>query len=880
MASRIRRAGAAALALIMLGMTPAYALNNNAQIENVGGTAGTLAQDGVEVSKTIAPTGIENYFDITLTAKTQTLYNGTDAAAAHVVIVLDLSNTMNYDFGEEKIPNDETKSRYYNAIQAVNKFIDGFVGITSEDSNADRMIGVAAFNTDGHVIKEMSRAILASEGTAIKNEVASKTNLIIKATDYKSSHSRFTNMEAGLKVAYDMLVGSRNGKTIENEMIIFVTDGYPTTYLNNATSNLYDGYDPYMVDRASGSYGTDGVFRDESNKAKSTAMTYNTNTGGSRSTTGVYCLYGTDYSDKAAQRATTMAASIRAAGIQIYSVGVAVTGETITKYETKNYSTYKRENGDVWTYGNVGNGGFSTIDTNCNNTESGNYYIKNLPNWLKGIDANGGIGSNSYVAADNADTLISALKDMVGETDAPVGVGTTAQSTLDPVYSGGTGDFVEFVGFFEKKDGTALQTSLAGKSAKWGEAGAENTASFTQGSTASDDKISWDLTKSAYDETVAYNDGGSAENWTTKTVTRTYTLKYRVRLKNEAAGFIASTQYATNGETTLNYTKTNENGTTESKTIDYPIPQVKGYLGQLSFKKVDADTGAGLSGAEFKLSHHADCTQCKGNGAPKAYEGVTIANMTATSAADGTVTFSSIPSGHSYVLSETTAPGMHHTLGETYTVSVEYGTATISKKDTDTHITISPENGTVITNDSVMPGDVTIPFEKLLDGNPAPDGLFEFVLVDEEGNELQRVSPVGGEGQFVVNYKGAMDTRYTYTIHEVNKGGRYNYDNTVYTVVVTLNEGEGNNYTASVAYYKGELTGSDDQLTEPVLIEGVPVFNNSTRSSSSSSSSSTHTTPVPIIVNKPPKSGGMSGLGLVIGLMAAAAVVARGRRSR
>lgn len=848
----IRRTAAALLALLMLGMTPAYALDNNAQIKDEGDTAGTLAQDGVEVSKTIAPTGIENYFDITLTAKTQTVYTKKAAEDAHVVIVLDLSNTMRYKFDSEKIAQEGEVSRYTAAMSAVKAFIDDFVALTPEGSTADRKIGVAAFNTSGYKISDLTRCITTEEGNTLYNTVSCVTQGKF-TSDYATSHERFTNMEAGLKVAKEMLQSSGN---VANKMIVFITDGFPTTYLKNtAAVNNYIGWDPVC---SSGTPGVDGVFSDAhaSNKMKET----------------IYCKDGTSYSNKAAIRAREMAETIRGMGIKIYSVGVDLDGQSIANYEKQSYG--ENDNGGLMHNKDP----LSVIDTDRTDKKY-DITVGQLDKWLEGTDANGGIGSGAgyYQAADSADGFSTALKNLVGDTNVPVGVGTTAQNTIDPVYSGSTGDFVEFVGFFGK-DGN-LKTSLAGKSAKWDEEGAENTAAFvmdTARASGENNKINWDLTKSAYDETVVYNEGGSAEKWTTKTVTRTYTLKYLVRLKNEAGGFTALTSYATNGTTTLNYTKTNGDGTTESKTIDYPIPQVEGYLGQLSFKKVDTDTGSGLSGAVFTLSHHMDCAQCKNakESAPEEYKGVTIADMTATSAADGTVTFGSIPSGHSYVLSETIAPGMHHKLGETYTVSVEYGTVTISKKDTDTHITISPENGTVITNDSVMPGDVTIPFKKLLDGNAAPNGLFEFALVDKEGNELQRVSAVNGEGQFVVNYKGVMDTQYTYTIHEVNKGGRYNYDSTVYTVVVTLNAGTDGNYTASVAYYKGELAGSDDQLTEPVPIEGVPVFNNSTRSSSSS----THTTPVPIIVNKPPKSGGMSGLGLVIGLMAAAAVVSRKRR--
>lgn len=451
MASRIRRAGAAALALIMLGMTPAYALNNNEQIENVGGTAGTLAQDGVEVSKTIASTGIENYFDITLTAKTQTEYTKKAVEDAHVVIVLDLSNTMNYNFELTKV--DWPNSRYKAAMDAVKAFIDDFVGLTPAGTSPNRKIGVAAFNTSGHIISGLTSCISTAEGNTLYTTVEKETANIIHADGYAGNNSRFTNMEAGLKVAKEMLEASGN---VANKMIIFLTDGYPTTYLQNTnTTGNYTGYEPHS---SSGTHGADGVFYDTKG--------------------GVYCRYGTDYSDKAARRAAAMAEGIRSSGITIYSVGVAVTGQTMGKYEETNY-TYANS---TYPNGNV-KAGFSTLDVETGNQD---YVIKDFEKWLKGINdgtnKNGGIGSGYYSACDDATSLIKALEDMVGDTNVPVGVGTTAQSTLDPVYSGTTGDFVEFVGFFDKAD--KLQTGLTGKSAKKGEDGAENTAAFAQGSTA------------------------------------------------------------------------------------------------------------------------------------------------------------------------------------------------------------------------------------------------------------------------------------------------------------------------------------------------------------------------------------------------------------
>ena len=96
------------------------------QIVQPGGSSGSLEEDGVEISKTITPTGNENVFDIDLQVKTtqdiSEIYGTPDAA---VVIVMDISNTMN-----EKFPQGSSTSRYC-------------IGSTDPSSNRSRKMQVS-----------------------------------------------------------------------------------------------------------------------------------------------------------------------------------------------------------------------------------------------------------------------------------------------------------------------------------------------------------------------------------------------------------------------------------------------------------------------------------------------------------------------------------------------------------------------------------------------------------------------------------------------------------------------------------------------------------------------------------------------------------------
>ena len=188
-------------------------------------------------------------------------------------------------------------------------------------------------------------------------------------------------------------------------------------------------------------------------------------------------------------------------------------------------------------------------------------------------------------------------------------------------------------------------------------------------------KINWDLKKSGYiANEVSENDG-------TTTTIYTYQLVYRVRLKNESSTFVEKNVYDTNDTTTLTYQKrtTVSNGNTvisAPEQLNFPIPSVEGYLVELSFKKLDSYERP-VEGAVFKLSHDTEaCAGCRGNGTF-----TTVADMTAASGADGTVSFSKIPSGHIYKLEETQMPNGYYSVGNNYQVKAAYDTLTVTATD-------------------------------------------------------------------------------------------------------------------------------------------------------------------------------------------------------
>lgn len=582
---------------------------SDVQVNGRGGEK--TSEDGtVKVRKTISGTDLENVFDITLQVQTnQNISEVANEPDMAVVIVMDISNTMNTNFGEV--------TRYAAAMTAAEQFLDSFA---DNNTLGVSKVGYVAFNTDAHEIFGLQKCTNRNDANALKNTMRTETGKIINASGYSDSHSRFTNIEAGLAKASDML----NAVTNKNKFIIFLSDGFPTTYISSG----YSGYDPYD---------STGRFYDHVLNKK--------------------CLYGTSYSDEAAIRAKNKAQEIKDSGTMIFSIGVDVEGQTIQRYVQQSEDA----------------NGYSVVDRTSTSYEIGNAESDaSYKNWLRNS-----IGSGYYYDSTDSTGLNSAFKTIFEEIKKKTIAGSQADwVAADPIPISGAVANVEFIGLYDIED-KLVDGPLSGSNEEY----AENTAKFV----SKDNAIDWDLKQSGYKK--------SADGLTT---TYTYHLVYRVRLKNEEHSFGEGTVYPTNDTTTLYYRiieGTEENlKISDPKTVDFPIPSVKGYVSELSFDKVD-NHGNPLAGAEFKLSHDTKkCAECRGDG-----NSVRVKDMPASSGTDGKVKFESIPSGHTYVLTETKVPDDYTTTGDIYQVVVAYDKVKVEVLASDKK-TKKEWNGKIVNN--------------------------------------------------------------------------------------------------------------------------------------------------------------------------------------
>ena len=614
-------------------------LNNYKQVTSLGGEnwegkdSGKAKNDSsVIISKTISETNyssnkdnLENYFDITLKVQTRTKAEEPDLA---VVIVLDISNTMSYVF------NETSKTRISAAQEAATNFIKEFANRSSGNSKiTNRKIGFVAFNTDAHKIFNLQDCTDINIANTLISTMTNETNKIIYSNDYANNHKRFTNIEAGLKMAGDMLDNS-NAST---KHIVFLSDGFPTTYINNG----YIGYDPY----------------------DSAGDRFYDNTSGQK----IPCSYGASYSDEAAIRARKMATKIKTKGINIYSIGVDVGGQTIKQY-------VDQTNGKD----------FSVVDRRSTIYEIGSANSSDAyKEWLKNK-----IGSSNYWDVTDKNAMTSAFNNIFKKI---MEISEAIWVAEDPMNSSSNVKNIDFIGIYDKNKNLNDNVNLNNSN---------NTASYND-----KDKINWDLKNSKPTEIKNGN-----------VIYYVYELHYRLRLQNELSSFEEIDKnngnfkiYETNGKTTLNYViKTNKTST--SGQLNFPVPSIVGYLGELEFQKVSAlGDNFTLENAEFELVHSKDCPCHNERKQPSD----STLSYTAISNTNGLVKFTNIPSGHKYILKETKAPNDHILSESSYEVEVAYDK------------TIHKIEGNKIINDYIKSN---LNISKEVQGNIENSGTFKFTL--------------------------------------------------------------------------------------------------------------------------------------------------------
>ena len=176
-------------------------------------------KDGLNLSKT-ATANADGSYKIRMEAfTTGKVTTTTSTTPVDVVLVLDQSGSMAYDFNGNSTNND-TSRRQYAMKQAVNQFI-GAVADKYDAEKSDHRISIVTFGSDASVLQGWTP--VSQDG---------KKTLQGKITGLPGTPSGATNVGDGMKQAETLMGSGYNytgSNTTRQKVVVVFTDGVPTT---------------------------------------------------------------------------------------------------------------------------------------------------------------------------------------------------------------------------------------------------------------------------------------------------------------------------------------------------------------------------------------------------------------------------------------------------------------------------------------------------------------------------------------------------------------------------------------------------------------------------------------------------------------------------
>lgn len=180
---------------------------------------GETQDDGLELTKTVTPKADGGYTVHLEAYTTGTVTTSTTTKPCDIVLVLDQSGSMAYDFNGNSTNND-TSRRQYAMKQAVNQFI-GAVADKYDAEKSDHRISIVTFGSDASVLQGWTP--VSQDG---------KKTLQGEITGLPSTPSGATNVGDGMKQAETLMGSGYNytgSNTTRQKVVVVFTDGVPTT---------------------------------------------------------------------------------------------------------------------------------------------------------------------------------------------------------------------------------------------------------------------------------------------------------------------------------------------------------------------------------------------------------------------------------------------------------------------------------------------------------------------------------------------------------------------------------------------------------------------------------------------------------------------------
>lgn len=184
-------------------------------------------KDGLNLSKT-ATANADGSYKIRMEAfTTGKVTTTTSIEPCDIVLVLDQSGSMAYNFDGNKTSTDSAR-RQYAMKQAVNTFIEA-VADKYNAEKSDHRIAVVTFGTNASTLMDWTLVTPAETGTA--ESPSGETALKAKINGLPSEPKGATNVADGMKQAETLMGSGYNytgSNTTRQKVVVVFTDGVPT----------------------------------------------------------------------------------------------------------------------------------------------------------------------------------------------------------------------------------------------------------------------------------------------------------------------------------------------------------------------------------------------------------------------------------------------------------------------------------------------------------------------------------------------------------------------------------------------------------------------------------------------------------------------------
>lgn len=202
-----------ALCMSLLPVT-ALAAGDGSSTTTVAKGSVTESQNGVTVNKFVSQKEDGSY-QLTMEAyASNTVTTESKSIPLDIVIVLDQSGSMAYNFDGETTSANNAR-RQYAMKQAVNNFIDSVAQKYSQEAN--HQMAIVTFGSDASELANWTNV-----------DASGQSNLKAQITGLPDSPAGATNVAEGMNQAKE-LMASKSGNSGRQKVVIVFTDGVPTT---------------------------------------------------------------------------------------------------------------------------------------------------------------------------------------------------------------------------------------------------------------------------------------------------------------------------------------------------------------------------------------------------------------------------------------------------------------------------------------------------------------------------------------------------------------------------------------------------------------------------------------------------------------------------